>query len=223
MTTIFTPRHAIERVLVGSTQVKKFTFYETRLQQILFWLAMVLLIGGIACGVIAYFVNGSDIAPIGMVLILAAEVAFLGCSIAQLIPELMKLRDPERDFIAPYAERFNDEIDLIGDLVSSHHSQHLAYAANSFSLLAEQLKARISLLVGAIDKVGVIPLGVTTYISWAKIPKEIEVFGRAEWVLAVLILLYLLALRMNLVAQWLERRAVIFQIAAEQKKKCEVN
>jgi len=209
--------------LLNTTEQKKFAFYETKLQQILFYLSLGFLVIGVFCGAIAYFTQGGYLALAGLTLILLAEIIFLLYSIAQLVPELRKMRDPERDFIKPHAERFNDEIDLISDLVSSHPSQHLAFAANSFSLLAEQLKARISLLVGAIDKVGLIPLGVTTYISWPKIPKEIVVFGRAEWVLAVLILLYLFALRMNLVAQWLERRALIFRMAAEKKRRSEEN
>jgi len=223
MANIITPRHAIESVLQNATEQKKFAFYETRLQQILFYVSLGFLVSGVICGGIAYFAQGGYLALAGLIMIMLAEFIFLAYSIAQLIPELRKMRDPERDFISPHAERFNDEIDLISDLASSHPSQHLTFAANSFSLLAEQLRARISLLVGAIDKVGLIPLGVTTYISWAKIPKEIVVFGRAEWVLAVLILLYLLALRMNLVAQWLERRAVIFRMAAEQKRRSEKN
>jgi len=133
----------------------------------------------------------------------------------------MKLRNPEKDFLAPYANTFNDDVDLISDLVSTSEAHNLFYASKSFLLLAEQLKTRIALLVGAIDKVGIIPLGVTTYLSWAKLSKENAVFGGVEWVLVTLVLLYFFAVRMSLVVQWLDRAALIFQTAAEQRKKGE--
>lgn len=218
MTMIFTPRAAIERVLVSTTRAKKFTFYETRFQQVCFCLALLFVIIGGILGLVSYFVEDGYFALFGIALVLLGEVSFLVYLAAQMIPELWKMRDLERDFIDPYAERFNDEIDLISELASSHQARHLTYAASSFSLLAEQLKTRIALLVGAIDKVGIIPLGITTYFSSTKISKEIVVFGSVDWVLAALVLLYLFALRMSLVAQWLEKQAALFRTAAEQRK-----
>lgn len=218
MTKILTPRSAIERVLVSTTRAKKFTFYETGFQKVCFCLSVLFVLIGVILGVVTYFVENRYFALIGIVFILVGEGFFLTYLGAQMIPELWKMRDLEKEFIDPYAERFNDEIDLISDLASSHQARHLTYAASSFSLLAEQLKTRIALLVGAIDKVGIIPLGITTYFSSTKISKEMVVFGSVDWVLAALVLLYLFALRMSLVAQWLERQAALFRTAAEQRK-----
>lgn len=216
---ILTPRSAIERVLTAKAQPKKFTFYDTKLQKWLFQLTILLLALGAIAGAVSYFSKNSNLALAGIALILSAEVTFLAYWLAQLVPDLAKMRNPEKDFITPYVQTFNDDIDLISELVSTNDDHHLQYAAQGFSLLAEQLRARIALLVGAIDKVGIIPIGITTYFSAAKLLKEGAMFGGAEWVLLTLVLLYLFAIRMSLVAQWLERTALLFRTAAENRKR----
>jgi hypothetical protein len=65
----------------------------------------------------------------------------------------------------------------------------------------------------------VIPITVTAYISGAKAVKDgLLVFGGVEWVLFAFIVLYLFALRMCSVAQWMDRIALLYGEALTSKK-----
>lgn len=216
---ILTPRSAIDQVLAVKAKSRKFTLYDTTAEKIAFVLTVSLAGSGAVAGIVFYFSANPLAGLIGVALTLLSAGASIGYQLASLIPDLMKLKNPEQDFVTPHAQSFNEDIDLISELSSTHNAQHLLYAAQRFSLSAEQLRIRISLLVGAIDKVGIIPLSITTYFSAAKLIKEDAVFGGIEWAVITLVFLYLFAVRMSLVAQWLERTALIFRAAAEAKRR----
>jgi hypothetical protein len=153
------------------------------------------------------------------VLLLLAFLLAAAYQISMTLPEFMKLKNLEREISNPFVEEFNDDIDLITELARDYRMHHLKYAQESYSLMAAQLRSRISLLVGAIDKVGLIPLGITAYISGTKALKDgLIVFGGIEWVLAGLVLLYLLALRMNGTAQWMDRMSLLYKQALSMKQ-----
>lgn len=215
---LITPKSAIDRVLAHKAKSSKLTLYDTKFEKLLLSLTSGLVVIGAIVGAGAAYSGSKFWELTALLLVFAAEISFIVYQLVSLIPDLLKLRNPERSFIAPYGEVFNDDVDLIAELASCHDEKHLRYAAQYFALSAEQLRTRIGLLVGAIEKVGLIPLGVTTYLSITKLAKEGAVFGGAEWFLLGLILFYLFSVRMGLVAQWLDRTALLFRAAVESKR-----
>ena len=217
--TIVTPKNAVEVVLERKTKSLRFQFYETALQKVLFWSAVGSLVLGGALGTVIYVWRYPSAALAALVLLLVASLLAAAYQISIILPEFMKLKNFEREISNPLVEVFNDDIDRITELARDYRMHHLKYAQESYSLMGEQLRSRISLLVGAIDKVGIIPLGITAYISWTKALKDgLIVFGGIEWVLAGLVLLYLLALRMNATAQWMDRMSLLYKQALSVKQ-----
>ena len=217
--TIVTPKNAVEVVLDRKTKSLRFRFYETTVQKVLFWSAGGSLALGGALGMVVYVWRSPAVALAALVLLFLASLLAAAYQISMILPELMKLKNVEREFSNPLVEEFNDDIDLITELARDYRTHHLKYAHESYSLMAAQLRSRISLLVGAIDKVGLIPLGITAYISGTKALKDgLIVFGGIEWVLAGLVLLYLLSLRMNGTAQWMGRMSLLYKQALSLKQ-----
>lgn len=171
---------------------------------------------------VTYFWRNPYVGLVGLVALLASTLAAVAYQIVSAIPELVKLRNLEREVSDPLLVEFNDNMDLINELSQTCEAHHLSYARTSFLLMAKQLRERISLLVGAIEKVGVIPLAITSYLAIAKAQKEgLVVFGGIEWALVGLILLYLLALRLSSTAQWMELAAELYAHALAVKSKRE--
>jgi hypothetical protein len=188
-------------------------------QKVLFWSAGGSLALGGALGAVVYVWRSPSVALAALVLLLLASLLAAAYQISMTLPEFIKLKNLEREISNPFVEEFNDDIDLITELARDYRMHHLKYAQESYSLMAAQLRSRISLLVGAIDKVGLIPLGITAYISGTKALKDgLIVFGGIEWVLAGLVLLYLLALRMNGTAQWMDRMSLLYKQALSMKQ-----
>lgn len=216
---IVTPKNAIELVLARKAKTKKLQLYDNTLQKWLFILAVLFLILGATGGITAYFWRQQNVAWVALSCLAFSAVFTTGYQLATVLPEFMKLRNAEHEISLPLVKNFNDDIDLIAELGRDFEPQHLRYARDNFSTMAHQLRARISLLVGAVDKVGVIPITVTAYISGAKAVKDgLLVFGGVEWVLFAFIFLYLFALRMCSVAQWMDRIALLYGEALASKK-----
>lgn len=216
---IVTPKNAIERVLTQKLQATKFHFYENRLQKYLFVLAVLFLVLGAAIGAAAYFSHQKYVALLALVF-LAVSMTFSALyQLSSAIPEFVKFRNAEREITAPLVKNFDDDMDLISGLSRDFSPQHLHYAREKFSLMANQLRSRIALLVGAIDKVGVVPIAVAAYISGARAIKDgLPVFTGVEWILVALICLYLFALRMCAVAQWLDLISLLYAEALAYEK-----
>ena len=219
---LITPKNAIQIVLSKKTRDAKFKPYETRLQKWTFLVAVGLFGSGLVIALITYFWKNRCVALAGLVAMLVSQLAAVAYQLVSAIPELTKLRNIEKEVSDPLLIEFNDNMDLINELSQTCEAHHLSYARASFLLMAKQLRERIALLVGAIEKVGVIPLAITSYLAVTKAQKEgFVVFGGIEWALAGLILLYLLALRLSTTAQWMELAAELYAHAFALKSKRE--
>lgn len=201
------------------TQAAKFQLYDNRFQKWLFLVASTFLLLGAVLGLAAYCWHQQYVALVALILLALASLLGLAYQVASAVPEFLKLKNAERETSTPLAAAFNDDMDLITELSRDFASHHLRYARDSFSLMGNQLRSRISLLVGAIDKVGIIPIAITAYISWGKAMKDgLVVFTGIEWIFAAFIFLYLFALRMCSVAQWMDRISLLYGEAFAAKK-----
>lgn len=211
MTMLITPRTALEIVLAKKAKDKKSRPYETRIQKIFFFGVLFTLIVGVGAAIASMFWQPSSFPEIAVIAIFLATLLVIGYQITSISPELKKFRNLEREFSSPFVNQFNDDLDLINEVASLSKPHHLIFIENSFRLRAKQLRERIAILVGALDKVGVIPLALTAYLSMHQFyKKEGILVGGIEWLSVALVVLYLVALRMTEVAQWLERTAEIF-------------
>ena len=215
---LITPKNAIHIVLARKTKDAKFHPYQTTFQKRSFFAAAGLFCGGAIAAAVTYFWKNSHVALSGLLMLLASTIAATLYQIASALPDLVKLRNVEREISNPLLARFDDDMDLISELSQTHERHHLVYAKESFNLMARQLRERISLLVGAVEKVGIIPLVATSYLSLAKAKKDgLVAFSGVEWAFVAFLFLYLLALRLSSTAQWMELVAALYEQAVAVK------
>ncbi|PLK50666.1 hypothetical protein [Uliginosibacterium sp. TH139] len=220
--TIITPKNAIELVLAKKTKEAKFQPYETATQK---WCLRISL-GSFCIGIVLalsthiwenkYFLLGA------LLSVLASSLFAMAYQIASIVPELEKLRNVEREISKPFLAVFNDDIDLISELSQTYEVHHLSFAKANFTLMAKQLRERIGILVGALEKVGLIPIATSAYFAFIKFRKDgLEPFNGIDWVFAAFAFLYILAVRMTGAAQWMEKISEIYEQAIALKSKRE--
>ncbi|MCI5221568.1 MAG: hypothetical protein D3924_02510 [Candidatus Electrothrix sp. AR4] len=219
---IITPKNAIEFVLEKKAKDKSFQFYKTKLEKSLFWACILFFVAGVIVGLSTYYFKNQIVALLAMLSLLVSVVLMIAFQIACTVPELIKLKNPEKDISFNLLNNFNDDIDLINELSNTFEVHHLRYAQNCYQYMAKQLRERISLLVGTLSKIGIIPLAVTGYISYSKIQDgNFIFFDEIEWILVSFIFLYLLAIRMTFTAQWMEQVVEIYSESLKMKgNKC---
>jgi hypothetical protein len=213
---IITARRAVELVIERKAKRTKQTLYDNNLKKYTFVGACVSMALGIGSGVIARVWQPPYIAfvPLGLVT-LSAGLALI-YQLAGAWSVFWEIKDAERTLGKQLADIFNDDMDLINEL-KDFEPHHLEYAKDCFSTLASQLRSRMSLLVGALNKVGIIPSIVAIYFSWMKAKKDGLVFDNIGWLAAAFGVLYLLAMRMESVAQWMDRSVLIYKQALANK------
>jgi hypothetical protein len=217
---LITPQNAIHIVLARKTKDARFKAYETTLQKWTFFIAVGLFLTGAIAAGITYFWKNQYVALAGLFIFLGSALVAVVYQIASALPDLAKLRNVEREVSNPLLAQFNDDMDLVNELSQTCELHHLSYAKECFALMARQLRERISLLVGALEKVGIIPLALTAYLSFTKAQKDgLVVFGGIEWAFAGFIFLYLFALRLSSTAQWMELVAALYEQALAVKMK----
>jgi hypothetical protein len=127
----------------------------------------------------------------------------------------------ERDLLQPVINSFNAERNLIDQLVRTYESRDLEYAHDSVVLALEQLRLRIGLLVGALDKVGVIPLGIGLYFSVHKWLAEPSLNPSEQWYAEVigvgLVFAYWLGFYSLRRSQNLETLCLVLKHAVQEK------
>lgn len=211
---LITPKNAIEVVLATKTKNATLRLYETPTQKLLFWLAVSTLGAGAFLALITYVWKNQYVIGAALVLIIFSSLSTTAYQIASLVPDFLRLRNIERDVSTPFLTDFNNDLDLIHELTQTCEIHHLQYARQNFLRMARQLRERIGILVGALEKVGLIPIGTTAYFALLKAHKDgLVVFGGIEWVFATFIFLYLLAARMTATAQWMEKISGIYDQA----------
>ncbi|HEX4910365.1 MAG TPA: hypothetical protein VFV64_06340, partial [Permianibacter sp.] len=157
-TRIITPKSAIELVLARKTKDADFSSSNTKLEKWLLNGALLLIVATLITGAANYYAKDASVKLIAMLMLLLA-VLFAGLyQIATFIRELKKMRNVEREMANPLLVSFNNDVELINELASDYENHHLEYAKTCFTRMAMQLKQRTSLMVGAIESVGLIPL-----------------------------------------------------------------
>jgi hypothetical protein len=217
---LITPKNAIEIVLETKTKNATFRLYETLTQKRLFWLSVGCLCAGAFFALVTYAWKNQYVAATAFIFCGSSALLAMAYQIASLVPELLKLRNVEREISSPFLAEFNNDLDLIHELTQTCEIHHLQYAKQNFERMARQLRERIGILVGALDKVGLIPIATTAYFAYLKTQKEgLVAFGGIEWVFVSFVFLYLFAARMTSTAQWMEKVSEIYEQAIALKSK----
>jgi hypothetical protein len=216
------PKNAIELAMEMKTASSTFRAYSNKYQKYSLYLALGFLILGMLLGGLTYFFKSNNLYLFAAICLLITAIATLVYQLTIIAPEVMKLKNFEREISASLIKQFDSDLKLIEYLSITFEIHHLKHAQENFVLMAKHLRERISLLVGSVDKVGVVPLAITGYFSLTKAPiKELEIFGGVEWLYVAFACLYLGALKFSATAQWMESLAKIYERSIELRSKRE--
>jgi hypothetical protein len=106
----------------------------------------------------------------------------------------------------------------LAESFSRFTESQLYYAKERISLEGSHMKARVSMLVGALDKVGIIPVSVTWILaSYKYIANGTITFDQIDWLIYPLLGLYLVMLPILFFAHKLERYLLLVNTAIEIK------
>ncbi|HWV04821.1 hypothetical protein [Ralstonia sp.] len=125
-----------------------------------------------------------------------------------------EMRDFEGSFITSVSSRLVERRTLVLRIGSGFSPQDILFARDYLKSVAAQLRSRISLIVGAIDKVGVLPLAASAAITLLKLNEAgavTVVWGAGTVALAYF---YMLSVHMLDAAYTVERYVVILDHAA---------
>lgn len=189
------------------------------------------------CGGIVFFVltlllaiafnisPNDDIAHLAMVALLIMYAFFFAYQLTLIAPELRKISGAERTLLESTINQFSDDIKRVNWIAKNFDEIDIKFAQKRLSLTREQLQHRISLIVGVIEKVGLVPIGVSAYITIAKLRTEETNldFSAMEWVGMGLAFLYFFAIVLHQITYDFQRHELILETALETKQKQKQN
>lgn len=125
-----------------------------------------------------------------------------------------EMRNFEREFLSSVSSRLVERRAVVVRIGAGFSHKDILFARDYLKSVATHLRSRISLIVGALDKVGVLPLAVSAAITLLKLREAGTV--TVVWVAgtAVLAFFYVLSVHMLDAAYTVERFVVLLDHAA---------
>ncbi len=222
MNTILTPKSSLEHVLKQKTQPLKFTFYDSNWEKIFFYLMLISFGILFVIGIANRFFDVTHLAirEIAIIFVLVMVISLFAYQLSMVWAVSKMIKYSEKSISDPRVNDFDSDIELIYELSKDCQEHHLEYAKNSFAQEANQLRGRIGLLVGSIEKVGIFPLGIVTYFQLVQLyDKKVPIFSGHETTIVIgLIVIYFFAIRMFTVSHTLEKITLILDQALSLKR-----
>jgi hypothetical protein len=155
--------------------------------------------------------------PIALILVLLAQITGLLYQLSFVFEAFKIFKAPTRHFLEPVTESSVRDFELAESFSRFTESQ-LYYAKERLSLESTHMRSRVNLLVGALDKVGIIPVLVAWILaSYKYIADGSIVFEQIDWLVYGLLGLYLVTLPILFFAHKLERYLLLVNTAIEIK------
>lgn len=206
-----TPPTSIYDILISETEEASFTgfFYENNFEKF-----CLILIG---VSVLAFLVT----IPFDKSKIFAYGAAFaflilvLLFTLSNAISTLRSLQAPVTTYISGLDSTLKKESETISKL-SGKDPSDLKAAYERLEFECEKLKARVSFMVGALDKVGIFPGIIALYFAYVKSTGAQDLSSAPDFVLALLIGLYVGAFIAKHIIHKLEKMIFILKISEER-------
>ncbi|WP_355662292.1 hypothetical protein [Halomonas salifodinae] len=155
--------------------------------------------------------------PSALILALMAQITGLLYQLSFVFEAFKIFKAPARHFLEPVTESSVRDFELAVSFSRFSESQ-LYYAKERLSLESKHMRARVSLLVGALDKVGIIPVLIAwIFASYKYIADGSITFEQIDWLVYGLLGLYLVTLPILFFVHKLERYLLLVNTAMEIK------
>lgn len=155
--------------------------------------------------------------PVALILVLLAQITGIFYQLSFVFEAFKIFKTPTRHFLEPITESAVRDFNLAESFSRFSESQ-LYYAKERLSLESAHMKSRVNLLVGALDKVGIVPVLVAWLMaSYKYIANGTIAFEQIDWLVYGLLGLYLVMLPILFFAHKLERYLLLVNTALEIK------
>lgn len=217
MQTIITPRHIVESLCASEGRSRSFWPWSNAVEKWLFLMAS----GSFILGFLSALTTRTleiDLRWWALGFLVASQVLAVVYQLCAMARAIRILSNPTQSISGPAADRFDKDVETITQLAATFDQHHLDYARDLLSQLVVQLRVRIGFMIGAIDKVGILPSAIAGYIYVKEILKSPDFSSSGiEWAFLGLSGFYILAVALLIVSQRIEHASLIAAHAATKK------
>ena len=202
----------------GDTREKALP-YQNKFQKYSFWSMIILFLLAITIAISTKFIGPFTWQKLtALVVVALSQVSALLYQFSFIFEGFKILKEPTRHFLEPVTKSSAKDYDLALSLSRFDKSQ-LEYAKSRLLLECEQMKSRVSILVGAIDKVGIVPVAVTWVLAAYKyFDKGALVFSEVDWLVYGLMGVYIVAVPILFFIHKLQRYILVVETTLNIKE-----
>lgn len=153
--------------------------------------------------------------PVALGAMVVGEVGALICSFFGAKATWAELKQFDRELLTGAAERISNRYQLAHRISERFDAKQIAFAKDYLSSLCVHMRSRIGLLIGALDKIGIIPLTVSSLVALVKVYGNGSFAGAWYAGALVLLLFYVASMRMLGSAYTIERFIVVLNHAED--------
>ena len=193
--------------------------YQNKFQKCSFWAMVLLFICAIIVAISTKFIGPYSWQKLTtLVLVALSQISALIYQLSFIFEAFKVLKEPTRHYLEPVTKSSAKDYDLALSLLRFDKAQ-LEYAKNRLLLECAQMKSRVNLLVGAIDKVGILPVAVTWFLAAYKyFDKGALDFGEVDWLVYGLMGIYILAVPILFFIHKLQRYILVIETTLNIKE-----
>jgi hypothetical protein len=155
--------------------------------------------------------------PVALILVLLCLLSYIAYQISFIFEACKIFKVPTKKFLEPVTKSAVKDFELAASFSRFTNSQ-LYYAKERLSLETTQMKSRVAMLLGVLEKVGIVPVLVTWILAFYKyLANNTVVFEQIDWLVYGLLCLYLVAFLALIFIHKLERYLLLINTAIEIK------
>ncbi len=159
----------------------KFKPYQNRLEKACFFIMIAAFVGAVLFGGLFRITQCRWMITFTLGSLVVLQVSSLLYALAPLISSVRIVFSIEKNVLEPVMNSFDEHLALIARLVQTLERNHLEYALDRMTLVVEQLRSRLALIVGALDKIGMIPLAASLGFSVYKLIGDSQLTMTSAW------------------------------------------
>jgi hypothetical protein len=221
MTEIITPKHILQEVMRSVLYAPPFKPFQNRTEQVMLYVAIATLVLSVLTALVFLITAWPWWGIAALIFLSFSEVSILVSFVASVVTVVRTGFPPERGWVDSVVASFDTELDVITQL-QIFEKHHLEYALDRMALMVKQFRARTALVMGALDKIGIVPLAVTAYFSLRELLAKSSSTPADRpllWGIGVaLVLIYVMGLYVFQRAERLDDLCLVLKHAVEVKK-----
>lgn len=192
--------------------------YDNHFQKWVFWLMVDSLGLGLLIALSTKIFISENQKLFSLLFVVLSQVLSLVYQLSIIFQSVRVLKAPTRHFLEPVTASAAKDYQLAYNMQRFNLSQ-LNYALARLRLEVAQIRSRVGILIGAVEKVGIVPVALTTAFSaYGYFADGKIAFEQVDWVVYALMGLYVSVLPVLFFSHKLDRYALVVDTAIKLKQ-----